>query len=838
VGNLHLRFDEGRAGRAIWRRPLSYSTGSEKRRIAEPPPTGAVLCALAVVTKPWSIFQLESVKFMPLSVGTRLGPYEILAPIGAGGMGEVYRARDTRLSREVAIKVLPEHLAQDAQALARFEREAKAVAALAHPNILVLYDVGSADGVHYAVTELLEGETLRERLSRGPLPWRKVAEMGSAIAEGLAAAHSKGIVHQDIKPGNIFLTADGRVKILDFGLAQSRSAPSQSEDTATLTEAGPVVMGTIGYMSPEQVRGEKAEPASDIFSLGCALYEMVAGRRAFTGTSATETMAAILKDEPPAIADSGKVSPPELDRIIERCLAKSRAQRFQTAHDLAFALRSLSSSTGGQKPVAPVRNSRGRVLAGLVVILAGAGVYYRQNRGDSLAVLPFVNASGSADADWLSDGITESLIDSLSGLPNVKVMSRSAVFRYKGKDTDPRTAGRELGVRTVVTGRLTQRGDNLSINAELVKVDDNSQLWGERYNRKLADALAVQQEIVAQIADKLRARLSDAQKTQIAKRQTENPEAYQLYLKGRYYAAKFDTENLNKGLDYIHQAIALDPNYALAYDGLTYYYELVEDLYFPVAEVMPKAKEAARKALEIDGNIAEAHVQMGAVNTMYDFDWAAAEREFQRAMQLSPNYAPVHEYYGWYLIAVGRPSEALAESRRAEALDPLSPEVSSMTGWWLYFAHRYDEAITQLGKCLDLDPNYPICHWLMGQVYAQQGRFAEAIAAETKVLKIDPRWSWASADMARAYVLSGRRAEAQRMLDELLERSKGSYVTKYSLARLYAALGDKNRALDELEQSFAERSFFFNFFRSDPEMDSLRSEPRFQELVRRMNFPQ
>jgi serine/threonine protein kinase/tetratricopeptide (TPR) repeat protein len=782
---------------------------------------------------------------MPLSAGKRLGPYEILAPIGAGGMGEVYRARDTRLNREVAIKVLPEHLAKDPDALAKFRLEAMAVAALAHPNILVLHDIGAEQEVQYVVTELLEGETLRERLSRGPLAWRKVAEFGSAIAEGLAAAHSKRIVHQDVKPANIFLTSDGRVKILDFGLAQIRSAPSQTEDTATVTEAGPAVMGTIGYMSPEQVRGEKAGAASDIFSLGCVLYEMVTGRRAFSGKSVTDTMAAVLKDEPPALADSGHSSSPDLDRVIERCLAKDPALRFHSAHDLAFALRSLSSSTGMQaQGSAPSRIGRWRLAAGiaaLVLILAAAGFYFWRSRAsrsiDSIAVLPFVNASGGADADWLSDGITESVIDSLSGLPNLKVMSRSAVFRYKGKDADPRAAGKELGVRAVLVGRITQRGDSLSVNAELVDTDDNSELWGDVYNRKLVDVLTVQQDIVAQIAGKLRAKLSSAQKTEMARGQTENPEAYQLYLKGRYYAAKFDAENLKKGFAYFQQAIALDPNYALAYDGLAYYYELVEDLYFPVDEVMPKAKAAALRALAIDDSIAESHVEMGNVYTFYDFDWAAAQREFKRAIELSPNYAPAHAYYSWYLIALGRASEAVAESRRAEELDPLSTEISSFVGWWLYFARRYDEAVPQFDRCLDLDPNYTACHAYLGMTYIQQHRFPDAIVAEAKAIKIDAAWSWADAESARAYALSGRRAEAQRRLDDLLGLSKGSHVSNYLLAAVYAALGDKKHALDRLEQAYSERSFYFDFLKSDPEMDSLRSEPRFQELLRRMNFP-
>ena len=579
-------------------------------------------------------------------------------------------------------------------------------------------------------------------------------------------------------------------------------------------------------MSPEQVRGEKAGNGSDIFSFGCVLYEMVTGRRAFLGKSVTDTMAAILKDEPPAVAESGVSIAPDLNRVIERCLAKNPAQRFHSAHDLAFALRSLSSSSpeSAEKPVvppvsAPARVGRGRVAASvvaLILILAGAGFYYWPSRAsaniDSLAVLPFVNQSGSADTDWLSDGITESLINSLSELPKLKVMSRSAVFRYKGKDSDPRATGKELGVRAVLTGRLTQHGDDLSVSAELVNVDDNTQLWGDLYKRKLADVLSVQRDIATQISGKLRAKLNDAQKTQIHRGQTDNSEAYQLYLKGRFYTAKFDSENLNKGFDYFRQAIALDPNYALAYDGLSYYYQIVEDLYFPVGDVMPKAKEAARKALEIDDNIAESHVEVASVDIMYD---------------------------AWYLTAVGRINEAVSEARHAEELDPLSTETSAFTGWWLYFGRRYDDAATQLKKCLDLDPDYPICLWELGQVYEEQGRYADALATEAKILKMDPGWSWVVADSGRAYVRSGNRAQAQRALDELLARSnsKSGHVSRYSVAGLYAALGDKKHALDLLDQCFAERSFFLDFVKSDPKMDSLRSESRFQDLVRRMNFP-
>jgi serine/threonine protein kinase len=484
---------------------------------------------------------MPTVHAMPLGAGVRLGPYEVAGSIGAGGMGEVYRARDPRLGRDVAIKVLPQHLANDPDALARFEREARAVAALSHPNILAIYDVGSDRGLTYAVMELLEGETLRSCLTRGALPWRDAAEIGAAIADGLATAHAKGIVHRDLKPDNIFLTTAGRPKVLDFGLARhALTGPADAETVAaTRTEPG-TVLGTVGYMSPEQVRGQPADAPSDMFSLGCVLYEMIAGRRAFARETAAQTMTAILEQSPPPLSKPDQQVSPDLERVIARCLEKHPGARMQSAGDLASALRAIARGSNVADTV-QLRSRLGlKSVAGAalsVFLVASSAIYYRDHFGatNSIAILPFANANGNPDMEYLGDGITESLINSLSQAPNLTVMSRNAVFRYKGRETDAQDVGQRLKVEAVLTGRVVQRGDNLSISAELIDVRNNRQLWGEQFNRRTGDLLTMQEEISTEISRRLRLQLTGEQKQRLAKRYTQNVEAYQLYLKGRYY---------------------------------------------------------------------------------------------------------------------------------------------------------------------------------------------------------------------------------------------------------------------------------------------------------------
>ncbi len=780
---------------------------------------------------------------MPLAPSTRLGPYEIVAPLGAGGMGEVYRARDPRLNREVAIKVLPERLAKDPQALARFESEAKAVAALTHPNILAIFDVGADQGVTYAVTELLEGETLRSHLGHAALPWRKAVEIGASIADGLATAHSKGIIHRDLKPENIFLTSDGRVKILDFGLARW-TAPSTNEpaESPTLTQEN-AVMGTAGYMSPEQVRGTPADTRSDIFSLGCVLYEMVAGQRAFSRDTSAQTMTAILEAQPADFATTGKQVSAGLERVIAHCLEKVPQQRFHSAHDLALALRATLDSSEPPKPF-PARRIPARrwaMLAACAALLAGAAAVYwfalRPKPIDSLAVMPFVNVGGDPNTEYLSDGITENLINNLSQLPKLRVVPRSLVFAYKGKEMDPRKVGQDLHVRAILTGRVVQRGDGLHIQTELVDVGNVSQLWGQQYDRKFAEVLALQEEIAKQVSEKLRMRPTGEQQKRMVKRSTENTEAYQLYLKGRYYWNRRTADLLKKATEYFQQAIDKDPSYGLAYAGLAEsyaifnFYEVV-----PPSESCPKAKAAAMKALEIDEALADAHAGLGYTKMICDWDWPGGEREFQRALEINPNDATARHWYGDYFEAMGRLDESIATRRRALESEPLSLVISASLARVLYFARRYDRATEELRKTLDMDPSFLEAHLFLGWTYEQKGMFPEAIAELQQALSASgghPRFVSA---LGHAYAISGQRRMAEESLARLKEQAKQRYVSPYDIAVIYIGLQEKEEALRSLEMAFADHSGWMIWLRVDPRFDAIRGDPRYQDLLRRMHL--
>ena len=775
---------------------------------------------------------------MTLAAGSKLGPYEILGQIGAGGMGEVYRARDTRLLRDVAIKVLPEALKGDDDALSRFEREARAIAALSHPNILAIHDFGNEGGFSYSVTELLEGETLRTALARGPLASRRAFEIGAAVAEGLSAAHSRGIVHRDVKPDNIFLTAHGAVKILDFGLVRTseRSLDATGSEQAAAgqhpmaglnltslptagvrpnpTEPG-TVLGTLGYMSPEQVRGGRADARTDIFALGCVLYEMLTGRRAFEGATAAEAFAAVLRDEPAALAGASGAVSAEAVPILRHCLEKNPEQRYQTARDLAFALRELVSG--------PSRAASTGV--------ASEGVM------DSLAVLPFENAGHDAELEYLSEGIAESLTRAFSRLPGLRVISRSAVARYRGREVDPAQAGRELSVRAVLTGRVLARGDRLSISAELVDANDNRQIWGQGYQRTLDDIFSLQEQLAAEIAEHLRPALVAPSPAAPVAAHAPKAEAYQLYLKGRYWWNRRPEDGFLDALDYFQKSIEADPSFALSYSGLADCYITLgswESGILPPNEAFLKARTLARKALELDDRSAESHASLGYSIFHYDWDFEQAEQEIQRAIALNPGYAAAHHWYSHLLLPRGRIEKSMTESLAAVAIDPLDFIMNAHLAWHYYFAGDYDQAIEAAAK--PIVSSHFWSPFFSGLAYEQKNMLAEAIDQLERAVARSPDSTYPVAALAHARARAGDTGRASRMLADLRELSRRRFVPSYDLAIIHLGLGEPEEALGLLERAFDERSSWLIHLDVDPRLAPLRGDRRFLDLVGRVGL--
>jgi eukaryotic-like serine/threonine-protein kinase len=829
-----------------------------------------------------------------LNLGESVLHYRILNRLGAGGMGEVYLAEDAKLERRVAIKFLPPASVADEQATRRLVREAKAAAKLDHPNICSIYEVGEADGRSFIVMQYVEGQTLASRAERKPVELPECLDIAVQVADALAEAHSHGIIHRDIKPQNIMITARGQAKVMDFGLAkvieQRSIAETEAETQSLLTEPG-LIMGTVPYMSPEQVRGEVLDPRSDIFSFGVVLYEVVTGTQPFAFGNAAATISTILTKEPPPLARYSREVPAELERIVSKALRKDREQRYQTARDLVIDLKSLSeelafkaklgtstsarsigeseSVTNNEQTIetAPqptarttevgttvtvsskgfktgVRRHRFRFAAVVLVLIAlvGVGIYLVLGHGkaiDSLAVLPFANVSGDPNTEYLSDGITESLINNLSQLTNLTVMSRNSVFRYKGQEADAQVVGRDLKVQAVLTGRMVQRGDNLSISAELVDVRNNSHLWGEQYNRTLSDILTVQAEISREISEKLRLHLSGEQEKRLVKRHTDNNEAYQLYLKGRYYWNRRTEEGIKKGIEYFEQAIERDPNYALAYAGLAdCYTQLGTNISGALAshDVMPKAKQAAMKALQIDDTLAEAHTSLAQTRFLYDWDWPGAEIEYKRAIDLNPNYAHAHHWYSHYLLAMGRVQESLAESLRALDLDPLDLPITTHLGWHYLYAREYDRAIEQLRKALDMDSRFLPAHLFLGQAYAQKAMYDKATAELQQAVSLSRETPVMVAVLGYAYAMSGKKGEAQIILHKLNALSMQRFVPSQEIATIHTALGEKDQAFEWLRRAYEERYSGLAYLKNDPALDGLRSDPRFADLMRRVGL--
>ena len=795
-------------------------------------------------------------------IGEIVTHYRILEKIGEGGMGVVYRGEDTRLGRQVAVKFLSSELSADPIALERFQREARAASALNHAHICAVYDVGQYGNLPFLVMELLEGQTLRKRISGRPLPIDALLEYAVQAADALDAAHGLGIVHRDVKSANIFVTARDQIKVLDFGLAKLAQPDDVIASADTTLAAGHSpnatvagqTLGTLSSMSPEQARGDDIDGRTDIFSLGTAIYEMATGREPFTGKTSALTFNAILNERPAPPSSINPLVPAELDHVIDKALEKDRTMRYQSAAELRADLKRLQRETGSSRltpishpamssktAVEPARPNRRPLLIGLAaaaVVIVAAGAYFLRGWGasnfDSVAVLPFVAAGGAGETDYLTDGITETLINNLTQLPGLRVSARSVVFRYKNKDTDAQQIGRDLNVGAVVTGRVTVRGDRLVIQAELMNVADGSQLWGDQYNRPVSDLLAVQDDIAGEILDKIQPRLSGAERKKVTKRHTDDPVAYQTYLQGRYHWNKGTIAGYKKAIEYFQQAIAKDPNYALAYAGLADSYLLLGSYW---VEAVTDAKSAAEQALKLDPNLAEAYVAQGHIKLLLDWDWSAAERAFTQGISLNPSSAIAHSQYALCLATLNRVPDAIAEVRRAQELDPLSPMVNSDLGWYLLYGGQTAEAIAQFRKTLEFDANSVSAHRGLGIALSQDGHHDEALTHLKQALNLSENSPVILGHIGAAYAAAGRRGDADRVLEDLDREATRQYVPSSAMAMVHAAKGDRTRALDLLEKAYDEHDFAITQIGIAPWFKTLKDDPRFVKLIARLGLP-
>lgn len=748
----------------------------------------------------------------------------------------VYLAVDQELQRKVALKFLHEHLLSNQERIERFKREARAASGLNHPNILTVHQIGEADGRQFIATEYVEGETLRQLINRKALNHALSLDIAVQTASALTAAHEANIIHRDIKPDNVVVRPDGYIKVLDFGIAKLVENGKPQSEAATMlnTEAG-TILGTVGYMSPEQVRGFDLDPRTDIWSLGVVLFEMLTGHAPFAGPTNSDVVAAILHTDPFTKTCADGTIPQELQWILAKALAKDRDERYQTMKGLRTDLRNFgrdSSLVTGSNAMAVSTGLQSGAFSGV-----SATSRRRLSRAiNSLAILPFVNESADANAEYLSDGITESIINNLSQLPKLKVLARSSVFRYKGQHIDTLEAGQRLNVRAVVTGRVRQAGESLMIAADLTDVGSETHLWGAHYTRKMTDIFGIQEEIAREICAKLRIKLSGKEKKRLARRSTEKSNAYDLYLKGRYFWNQRTSNTLEKALQYFNEAIEADAGYAMAYVGLADCYQLL-NTYEVISpdDSVPKARAAAETALEIDPGLAEAHASLGHISMSYDWDWAAAELEFKQAIELKPNYVTAHLWYGTLFRTTGRFEDAIEEAQRALDLDPLSLLTQTSLAHHLYYARRYDEAIEAYRKIIEMDQNFCVAH-MIGLPLEQKGMFEEAVAEFQLALKLSAGDPDVLGALGHTYAVSGRVAEARSVLSELNELSQRKHVGSYSIAMVHAGLREVDLAFENFEKAFAQRDFDLVLIKIDPRLDELRADPRYASLMERVGL--
>ena len=788
-------------------------------------------------------------------VGKLIGHYRIETLIGVGGMGEVFLARDEQLGRKAALKLLPEHLTADEAQLSRFKAEARSASALNHPNILTVYEIGSKGNVRFIATEFIEGVTLRALLDDEKMNLRTALEIAVQVASALTAAHEAGVVHRDIKPENIMLRPDGYVKVLDFGIAKLTEEGPAREHHELATTSGlqtrpGLVLGTGRYMSPEQARGQKVDARSDIWSLGVVLYEMVVGIPPFLGETPSDCIASILTKELPPLSGVLPDVPLNLEEILQKALRKDRDERYQTARELLGDLHTLKGELELAGPAhAGVivrqikRHKRGVLLMLAVAILAAGAFAYAfffvapppPPNEKSIAVLPFENLSEEKSSAYFADGIQDEILTRLSKIADLKVISRTSTQRYKHTSQSPSQIAHQLGVANLLEGSVQRTNDQVRVNVQLITAANDTHLWAETYDRKLTDIFVVESDIATTIAKTLQARLTGAEKTAIAKRPTANPEVYELCLKGRFFWNKRTAADLRKAIEYFNQALDKDPSYAPAYAGLTDAY-LVLNQYGAAspADSFPQAAAAAKKAIELDDTLAEAHTSLACSLAYYDFDFEQSLKEFQRAIELNPNYATAHHWLSnGVLTALGQFERGIAEGKRAVELDPLSLIINTDLGQDFFYARRYDEAIAQLRKTIEMDPRFYFAHWALGAALQLKGQLGEAVAEYNKAVELNDDPS-VLALLGQAYARTGQRDEAQKILVRLSEEARSRYVQAYSFALMYLALGDKERAIDEMERAYRERDANVAQIRVDPMLDDLRGNERFEALVNRI----